>query len=195
VDVHWTWLRRWLHFGNTLDKEAREEADSVQAAEEIRARHAFYHDIAQARLRAQNEYITSIDNKTTSYFTIGSTVLAIVAALATSDSELIEACTVAEITLFLGLAFYVCMAGCYVWSLLPGKSAESPDMEQWRSVGLTSPIESLCAALGDSYVEAYQQNEPGIEKKAFRSAGALWFLFLEVVCLAVSVLAPFWPPW
>ncbi len=87
------------------------------------------------------------------------------------------------------------MAAFYVWSLQPGKSAESPDMEQWGSIGRTTAIEVLYAALGDSYVEAYRQNEPEIERKARRSAGALWALFLEVVCLAVSILAPFWPPW
>ncbi len=95
----------------------------------------------------------------------------------------------------MGSGFYVVMAAFYVWSLQPGKSAESPDMEQWGSIGRTTAIEVLYAALGDSYVEAYRQNEPEIERKARRSAGALWALFLEVVCLAVSILAPFWPPW
>lgn len=193
--MSWTWFRRWLGPEAPRTEASDVGADAALMGDEVQTRHAFYHDIAQARLRAQDEHIRSIDNKTTSYFTIGSTILAIVAAFAASENELVERSVVAESALFLGSCLYVVMAAFYVWSLQPGKSAESPDMEQWGTIGRTTSIETLYAALGDSYVEAYLQNEPEIERKARRSAGALWTLFGEVVCLAASILAPFWPPW
>jgi hypothetical protein len=49
--------------------------------------------------------------------------------------------------------------------------------------------------LGDACVEAYGNNEPAIERKANKSALALWCLAGEVICLSAAVLAPLWPLW
>lgn len=156
--------------------------------EATNARSAFYHDTAKSRLAARQEYIDAIDSKTTSFFTIGSTILPIVAGFLSSENSSVADSLAAEIGLFFGFGAYLGLAICYVASLRPGKWAASPDMEQWREVGLHH-------SLRDSFVEAYRINEPNVERKAARSALAIWFLFVEVVGLSISVLAPFWPPW
>lgn len=51
----WTWLRRWLGLETSRSKAPDEVLEETRTVDEVRTRHACYHDIAQARLRAQDE--------------------------------------------------------------------------------------------------------------------------------------------
>jgi hypothetical protein len=193
--IAWLWnLARWIAI-NSVGKSIEQEPAVLPTREDIQALNAFYHDLSRARLTQQANDISAIDTKTNAFFTIGSTVLPIVAGfLATKDNP-IQGSSVAKAMLFSGFLAYLCLAFCFVFSLRIGKWQDAPDMDQWKKISTEYAVEDLQRALGDSYADAYRANEPQIEKKAKVSAMALWTLFGEVICLSAAVLIPMWPPY
>jgi hypothetical protein len=174
----WNWLSNLLH----LEKQAdtlRGITDDPLASQEIKELNAFY----------------AIDTRTTSYFTIGSAILPIVAGFLSSDQNPLSNSAVAKWALFLGFAFYVLLAVFYVWSFLYTGWDSRPEVEQWKTVTTQFTVGDLQRWLGDACVEAYSNNEPVIEREANKSALALWCLAGEVICLSTAVLAPLWPLW
>lgn len=145
------------------------------------------------KLNSQFRKIDAIDRRSTSYFTIGSAVLPIVAGFLSSDQSLLELSPFARYALFVGFVFYVLLAIFYVWSFLYTDWDSRPEAEQWKVVSTRFTVEDLHRWLGDGCIEAYSSNEPAIERKAGKSALALWSLAAEVVCLSAAVLAPLWP--
>lgn len=160
------------------------------------ARFSFYHDVARSRLSAQDQYNAAIDNKSTSFFTIGSTILPIVGGFLATDNGAVVDSALSKFGLVVGSVSYLILAACYLLSFRQSKWANSPDMLQLKDLFDTEnpqKLEDIQKALGDSYVEAYLFNEPRIEKKAKRSAFAMWSLGAEVIGLGIAVLAPFVP--
>lgn len=163
--------------------------------ESDRARKALYYDVAKSRLDAQLAYSGSIDNKATSFFSIGSTILPIAAGFLTSNSSPVQDSRAAVWGLFGGFAAYLLLAIAFLLSHNSRKWASAPDMKQWQDIGLHYPAEDLHEALGNSYMLAYTTNEPETESKAVKTGWAIWFLLAEVIGLGIAVLAPLWPPW
>lgn len=165
----------------------------LSTPQEIRDLNAFYYDVAAAKLSGQFDKIAAVDTRTTSYFTIGSAVLPIVAGFLSSDRSPLANDLVAGYGLFVGFLFYVMLAIFYVWSFQYTGWDSRPELEQWQTVTTEFMVADLQRWLGDACVEAYQNNEPAIERKASKSAFALWCLAGEVVCLSFAVLRPLWP--
>lgn len=88
---------------------------------------------------------------------------------------------------------YLLLTTFYVWSFLYTGWDSRPEVEQWKLVTTTFAVEDLQRWLGDACVEAYGANESNINRKAHKSALALWCLAGEVVCLSAAVLSPLWP--
>ena len=188
----WHWLSRF-----SQPSEAAEEPVSEQglapSREEIRSLNAFYYDVASTRLNSQFTYLRQIDSKSTSFFTIGSTVLPIVAGFIASDNSALFDCVFAIYALFAGFIAYLALAIFYVLSFVEGKWRQIPDMEQFREISTQFAVEDLQRALADACVDAYGVNEPAIDRKAKKSAKAMWCLFFEVIFLSFAVLIPLWP--
>lgn len=187
-----SWLKRMLPWLSAIATPAI-ESDDTSIGARIRARNVLYFDVAMARLNAQYGYRQSIDSRSSSYFTIGSTVLPITAGFLATGQSAITDCAIGLGALFLGFGFYLLLAVFYVWSFQYTGWDERPDMEQWQEISTQFTAEDLQRWLGDACVEAYRTNEPILEKTAGKSALALWSLFFEVVCLSVAVLVPIWP--
>lgn len=187
-------LRRFLasrtRFRTASPALAAVPPDSVPKSSE-----AFYCDVAMKKLDAQFSFIESIDAKSTSFFTIGSTVLPITAGFVATDRRAIEDCAVAEAALFVGFACYVLLAVAFVWSFRIAGWDSRPEVLQWREVTMGRSEEEMRRWLGDALVAAYANNEPILNQKARRAGWTLWFLAGEAVSLSVAVLAPLWPPW
>lgn len=187
----WAWLRK-LVASTEATATASNAVNDASRSSEIKELNAFYCEVAMMKLNSQFEKIDSIDTRTTSYFIIGSTILPIVAGFVSSDQSPIADCVLAKIALFLGLGFYVLLASFYVWSFLYAGWDSRPEMEQWKNMTTQFTVEDVQRWLGDACVDAYTANEPAIERKANKSALALWCLAGEVVCLSIAVLAPLW---
>lgn len=170
-----------------------DDAGESPVPKEIKELNAFYYEVAMMKLNSQSHKIDSIDRRSTSYFTIGSAILPIVAGFLSSDQSPLSRSEVAKFALFIGFAFYVLLAIFYVWSFLYTDWDSRPEVEQWKTVSTRFTVEDLHRWLGNACVEAYSNNEPAIERKASKSALALWCLAGEVVCLSAAVLAPLWP--
>jgi hypothetical protein len=154
---------------------------------------AFYYEVAIMKLNTRFREINAIDTRSTSYFTIGSAVLPIVAGFLASNPGAILQPPFARIALAAGFVFYVLLTIFYVWSFRYSGWDSRPDVEQWKSVAGQFKLRDLHRWLGDACVEAYSKNEPAFERKAKRSAWALWCLGGEAVCLSVAVAGPLWP--
>lgn len=196
----WDWLR--LRLLTLLQRDKAEDATSNTAertsddeseSKKIRELNAFYYEVASMKLNSQLNEIKTIDTRSTSYFTIGSAVLPIVAGFLSSGGSPIATSDVARYALFVGFGFYLGLAFFYVWSFLYTGWDSRPEVEQWRKVTAEFVAEDLQRWLGDACVEAYMANEPKIEQKAGKSAWALWCLAGEVVFLSIAVLAPLVP--
>lgn len=185
----WDWLRKLL----SSEKPIEPPRVDRSAEREVKELNAFYYDVAMMKLNSQFRKIGAIDRRSTSYFTIGSAVLPIVAGFLSSGQSLLELSPFAKYALFVGFVFYVSLAIFYVWSFLYTDWDSRPEARQWQSVSTRFTVEDLHRWLGDACVEAYSNNEPAIERKAGKSALALWSLAGEVVCLSAAVLAPLWP--
>jgi hypothetical protein len=188
----WEWLRKLICLADPVES-ASVATDETTARKEIRELNAFYYEVAMMKLNSQFREIISIDTRTTSYFTIGSAILPIVAGFLASDQSLILRSAIAKYALGVGFAFYVLLAIFYVWSFLYSGWDSRPDAEQWKTITTQFKVEDLQRWLGDACVEAYSNNEPVIERKANKSAVALWCLGGEALCLSAAVLAPLWP--
>jgi hypothetical protein len=178
------------------EESAEPESEATQAPvtdSEIRELNNFYYEVAMMKLNSQFRKIDAIDRRSTSYFTIGSAVLPIVAGFLSSDQKLLSSSGVTKFGLFVGFAFYVLLAISYLWSFLYTDWDSRPEVEQWKMISTRFTVADLHRWLGDACVEAYSNNEPAIERKAGKSALALWCLAGEVVCLSAAVLAPLWP--
>ncbi len=185
-------LSSWLEQTATRMEE-RIERGAETSSDDIKALNSFYYDVAMMKLNNQLDEIKTIDTRTTSYFTIGSAVLPIVAGFLTTDRSQFGDSAVATYALFAGFAAYLALALFYVWSFRYTGWDTRPEVEQWKKVTTEFAVEDLQRWLGDACVEAYKNNEPRIEQKAGKSAWALWGLAGEVVFLSVAVLAPLWP--
>jgi hypothetical protein len=188
----WNWLQELLCPARPAEPSSR-ATDEATAAKEIRELNAFYYEVAMMKLNSQFRKIDSIDRRSTSYFTIGSAVLPIVAGFLLTDQSLLDLSPFARYALVAGFVFYISLAMFYVWSFLYTKWDSRPEVEQWKKISTQFAIEDLQRWLGDACVEAYDNNEPAIEGKSNKSALALWCLAGEVVCLSAAVLAPLWP--
>jgi hypothetical protein len=164
-------------------------------AREIGELNAFYYQVAMMKLESQSSKINAIDSRSTSYFTIGSTILPIVAGFLVSDISKIANFSAVKYALIAGFACYILLAIFYVWSFLYTGWDSRPEVEQWKKVTTEFAVQDLQRWLGDACVEAYGVNEPAIERKAGKSAWALWCLAGEVVSLSTAVLVPLWPWW
>jgi hypothetical protein len=166
--------------------------DSVVSPIRIEKRSAeeLFCTVAMAQLESQFEDIAHIDNRSSSLFIIGSTVLPITAGFLTIDRAVLMSEDTVRYALAGGFACYVLLAAFYVWSFKISGWDTRPDMEQWREETLGREEETMHRWLGDGCVEAYSNNEPFIEKKAHKAGLAVWCLGGEVFCLSVAVLAP-----
>jgi hypothetical protein len=108
----WGWLRKLFHLEDSpslLDETAR-----VRATNETKEVNAFYYEVAMMKLNGQFREIRSIDTRTTSYFTIGSAILPIVAGFLSSDQSPLSHSTTGKYALSLGFGFYILLATFYV---------------------------------------------------------------------------------
>jgi hypothetical protein len=188
----WHWLGRLVGLKKPPDPAIATVDDST-STNQVRAVTAFYYEVAMMKLNSQFRKIDAIDRRSTSYFTIGSAILPIVAGFLSTDQSPLSRSELAKYALFVGFACYVLLAVFYVWSFLYSGWDSRPDVEQWQSVSTQFSVEDLHRWLGDACVEAYNNNEPAIERKANTSALALWCLAGEVLSLSAAVLAPLWP--
>lgn len=166
---------------------------SPNPVEEIKALNAYYYEVAAKRLAAQLANGRQLDTKSTSFFSIGSTILPIVVGFAASERSLVSGSGTAASMFIVGFGCYGLLALFYVLSLRGGRWIEIPDMEQFREISSLFSVQDLQRALGDSCTEAYRANEPAIDRKAKWSAFAMWCLFGEVISLSVAVVIPLWP--
>ena len=188
----WDWLGRLVGSKNAPDS-ATAAVDDSSSTNRVRKVNAFYYEVAMMKLNSQFRKIDAIDRRSTSYFTIGSAVLPIVAGFLSSDENPLSRSELAKYALIAGFAFYVLLAMFYVWSFLYSGWDSRPDVEQWKVVSTQFSDADLHRWLGDACVEAYNNNEPAIERKANKSALALWCLAGEVISLSAAVIAPLWP--
>ncbi|MDQ3411497.1 MAG: hypothetical protein M3509_05205 [Chloroflexota bacterium] len=144
-------------------------------------------------LDAQFHDIEVIDARSSTLFTIGSTILPVTAGLLTRSNGGQGVSTLATIALFLGFILYLLLAMFFVWSYRISKWDSRPDLTQWREVTVNRTTDELHRWLGDAYAEAYSNNEPILERKAGKVGAAVWCLAGEAACLTVAVIAPFWP--
>lgn len=193
----WDWLRLqlltlWQRHEAEGTPSSGPESTGGEDAElnKIQKLNDFYYEVSMMKLNSQLNEIKTIDTRTTSYFTIGSAILPIVAGFLSSEGSPITTSEVARFALFLGFGCYLFLAVFYVWSFLYTGWDSRPEVEQWRKVTTEFVVEDLQRWLGDACVEAYMVNEPRIGQKAGKSALALWCLAGEVVFLSVAVLAP-----
>jgi hypothetical protein len=183
------WLEKLLRARRVVDPPGR--AATIEAAtDKVERLNAFYYEVAMMKLNSQFRKINAIDTRTTSYFTIGSAILPIVAAFLGSDPSPLFESTGARWTLSLGVVFYVLLAIFYVWSFQYTGWDSRPEVAQWKTVSTQFTVTDLQRWLGNACVEAYINNEPLIDRKASKSAWALWSLAGEVIFLVVSVLLP-----
>jgi hypothetical protein len=189
-------LRDWLtkllcpqHIASPPGRDATIAAETADVA----PINAFYYEVAMMKLQSQFQEIRAIDTRSTSYFTIGSAILPIVAGFLAADQGLIARPPLADLALALGFLFYVLLTIFYVWSFRYSGWDSRPDVQQWKLVSAQFKLEDLQGWLGDACVEAYTKNEPAIERKANKSAMALWSLGGEAIFLSAAVATPLWP--
>jgi hypothetical protein len=125
----WNWLGNLSH-PKKPDDFPSGVADSSRASQEIKELNAFYYEVAMMKLNSQFRKINAIDTRTTSYFTIGSAILPIVAGFLSSDQNPFANTAMAKWALFLGFAFYILLATFYVWSFLYTGWDSRPEVEQ-----------------------------------------------------------------
>jgi hypothetical protein len=142
----------------------------------------------------QTSYIQKIDERASTIFAIGSTVLPIVTGVFATQNNTIADNEIAKLALFVGFVAYVAMAGCFGLSLRYGKWQDAPDMEEWKEISTRYAVEDLQRALGNAYADAYSASEPKIELMARYASCALWLLLVEALALSSTVQMPMWPP-
>ena len=118
--------RRWLcGVEQTSDRQDTTDLSTQPSREDIKALNAYYYDVASKRLNSQFSYLRQIDAKSTSFFTIGSTVLPIVVGfVSTSNSSILDS-DAAVYALFWGFASDLLLALFYVLSLRAASGLKS----------------------------------------------------------------------
>lgn len=178
-------MRRWLIGWRESPHAETVPGASIPARRNPRSAEALYCSVAIKRLEIQSSTL----------FTIGSTILPITAALLTRNNVLFGDAITAKISLFIGLVFYVLLVAFFVWSYRFSKWDSRPNLRQWREVTAGRSEEEMQRWLGDACVDAHENNEPIIERKARAIGWALLWLAGEAICLVAAVLIPLWPPW
>jgi hypothetical protein len=162
---------------------------------ELRTADAFYYEVAAKELDEQFHDIEIIDARASTLFTIGSTILPITAGLLTTREDVLDDSSIAKAALFFGFFCYLILVVFFVWSYRINKWDSRPDLAQWRDETVNRTEEELQRWLGNACVEAYETNEPFLERKASKIGVAVWCLAGEAASLTIAVLAPLWPPW
>jgi len=127
------WIRRRLR--NWLAPSPLEQAPS-RTSEPIDADSGdlLYFTITMNKLEDQFHAIELIDARSSTLFTIGSTILPVTAGLLTTGNGDFRTSIVATIALFLSFVCYLLLTTFFVWSYRINEWDSRPNLIQWSEV-------------------------------------------------------------